>query len=111
MGAVESGNPDAGGEVTSTVTLPFRDPTAAESAKVDEESDGLGFREPWLRRDQVALSIQYTITNLDQRSGKAQVYVDGANEFTTYDRAALQVAAQAAAMNNDEVVVLPLIQS
>jgi hypothetical protein len=111
MGAIETGQGDAGAESASVVTLPFRGPFDKEQAKLDESSDELGFREPWLRRDQVAISIQYTITNLDQRAGKAQVFVDGANEFTTYDRAALAAAAQAAAMNNDEVVVLPLMQS
>jgi len=111
MGAIETGQGDAGAEIASVVTLPFREPFQKEQDRLDESSDALGFREPWLRRDQVALSIQYTITNLDKQRGKAQVFVDGANEFTTYDRAALQAAAQAAAMNNEDVVVLPLIQS
>jgi len=112
MGAIETGQGDPpAGEITSVVTLPFREPFEDEQARLDQHSDELGFREPWLRRDQVAISVQYTITNLDQRSGKAQVFIDGANEFTSYDRAALQAAAQAAAMNNDEVVVLPLFQS
>jgi hypothetical protein len=112
MGAVETGQGDAGAEISSVVTLPFRNPNEAENAQLDQSSDALGFRAPWLRRDQVAISIQYTITNLDKEAGKAQVFVDGANEFTSYDRAALQAAAQmAAAMNEDEVVVLPLFQT
>jgi hypothetical protein len=112
MGPIETGQGDPpAGEITSVVTLPFREPFENERARLRESSDALGFREPWLRRDQVAISVQYSITNLDRRPGKAQVFVDGANEFTNYDRAALQAAAQAAAMNNDEVVVLPLIQS
>jgi len=112
MGPIETGQGDPpAGEVQSEVVIPFRQPFEDERAKLRESSDALGFREPWLRRDQVAISVQYSITNLDKQPGKAQVFVDGANEFTTYDRAALQMAAQAAAMNNDEVVVLPLIQT
>jgi hypothetical protein len=110
MGAVESGQPDAGGEVTSVVTLPFRGPTDVESAKLDEESDGLGFRAPWLRRDQVAVSVQYTITNLDKKDGEAHVLVDGASEFASYDRAAINAALDMQADNRDKPVVLSLIQ-
>src|SRR5688500_2542219 len=111
MGAIETGQGDPpAGEVSSVVVLPFREPFDDEREELRESSDALGFREPWLRRDQVAISIQYTITNLDDRPGKAQVFIDGANEFTSYDRAALQMAAQAVP-NNDEVVVLPLFQT
>jgi hypothetical protein len=110
MGAVETGQGDAGAESASTVVLPFLPPTDEQRARLNEESDALGFQAPWLRREHVAISIQYSITNLGMRTGTAQVYVDGSNEFTTYDRAAL-AAAQAAAMNNDEVVVLPLLQT
>jgi hypothetical protein len=111
MGAVETGQPDAGAESASAVVLPFRGPNDVEQARLNDESASLGFKEPWLRRDHVAISVQYSITNLDMRPGKVQIFVDGANEFTTYDRAALAAAAQAAAMNNDEVVVLPLLQT
>jgi len=111
MGAIETGQGDGGAESAAMVVLPFREPTDDQRAKLNEESDALGFQAPWLRREHVAISIQYSITNLGMRTGTAQVYVDGSNEFTTYDRAALQAAAQAAVMNNDEVVVLPLLQT
>jgi hypothetical protein len=109
-GAVESGQPDAGGEVTSVVTLPFRGPTDVESAKLDQDSDSLGFRAPWLRRDQVAVSVQYTVTNLDKKDGVAQILVDGANEFSSYDRAAINAALAMQVNNRDKPVVLSLIQ-
>jgi hypothetical protein len=111
MGPLETGQGDAGAESTSVVVLPFREPFDKERERLEESSNALGFREPWLRRDHVAISVQYTITNLDDQPGKAQVFIDGANEFTNYDRAALAAAAEAAAMNNDEVVVLPLFQT
>lgn len=111
MGAVESGQPDAGGEVTSVVTLPFRDPTDVESAKLDDDSNALGFRAPWLRRDQVAISVEYTVTNLTDKDGRAQILVDGADEFTSYDRAAINAAiAMQMLRDEDKPVVLSLIQ-
>jgi hypothetical protein len=107
-GPVETGAMGAG-EVSATVTLPFRAPTDAERAKLDEASSALGFRAPWLRRDKVAISVQYTVTNLSDMDGTAQILVDGANEITSYDRAAIQMAAMMAAINNEEVEVLSLI--
>jgi hypothetical protein len=111
MGAIETGQGDAGAQAATVVVVPFREPNNNENARIDEASTALGFREPWLRRDQVAVSIQYSITNLDKQAGKAQVMVDGSNEFTTYDSAAIAAAAQAAAMNEDDVIVLPLLQT
>src|SRR3954465_13035102 len=47
MGAVETGQGDGGAEIASVVVLPFRNPTDGERAKLSEESDALGFQEPW----------------------------------------------------------------
>jgi hypothetical protein len=109
MGALETQQGDAGAQIAATVTLPFRQPTAAESAKLEEQTGALGFPSPWLKREEIALSVQYSITNLGRARGTAQILVDGANEFTSYDSAALQAAAEMAVANNDEVIVLPLI--
>jgi hypothetical protein len=109
MGALETQQGDAGAQAAATVTLPFRSPTEKEQAKLDEQTGALGFDSPWLKREEVALSIQYSITNLGGAPGTAQILVDGANEFTSYDSAALRAAAEMAVANNDEVVVLPLI--
>jgi hypothetical protein len=106
-GPVETGGMGAG-EVSGVVTLPFRAPNADESAKLDEASSALGFRSPWLRRDRVAISVQYAVTNLSDQSGTAQILVDGANELNAYDRAAIQ-AANMMAINNEEMEVLSLI--
>jgi hypothetical protein len=110
-GGASTNQGDAGAEATSVVRLPFRPPTPAETVRIDEATGLVGFPVPWLRRDEIAISVQYSITNLDDQPGTAQVYVDGANEFSRYDRAAIAAAAQMAAPNNDEVVVLPLIQT
>jgi predicted small lipoprotein YifL len=106
-GPVENGA--MGGEISATVTLPFRQPSDDERAKLDEESAARGFRVPWLRRDSVAISVQYAVTNLSDKDGTAQILVDGANEITSYDRAAIQMAAMMAAVNNQQVEVLSLI--
>lgn len=110
-GALETQQGDAGAEAVAVVTLPFRSPTAAESVRIDEATGAAGFPVPWLRRDEIALSIQYSITNLSNQPGVAQVYVDGANEFSSYDRAAIVAAAAAAVPPIEDVVALPLIQT
>ena len=105
MGPVETGG--MGGEVTGVVTLPFRTPNEQESAKLEEASSALGFRSPWLRRDRVAISVQYSVTNLSDQDGTAQILVDGANELTSYDRAAIRAGQMMA--TNEEMEVLSLI--
>ncbi len=97
-------------EATAVVTLPFRVPTDGERQDLMSEAQGLGFAAPWLRRRNIAISIQYSITNLDKDRGTAQVLVDGANEFTSYDARAIRAAMLMAGANNNDVVVLSLIQ-
>jgi hypothetical protein len=108
-GAVETGA-DAGAEITSVVTLPFRVPTDRESAALDQSSEALGFKVPWLRRDEVAISVQYTIVNLSDKTARAQVVVDGASELSSYDRAAIYAARAMQAENRDKEAPLPLIE-
>ena len=98
------------GEATMVVTLPFRPPDAKEMQALDEASAARGYRVPWLRRDQVALSISYTITNLDDVPGNAQLLINGASELASYDRAAITMAMQMAAVNNRAADVLSLIE-
>ena len=61
-GPIESG--PMGGRVSATVTLPFRAPSAEERQRLDDQAKERSFKVPWLRRDRLALSLQYTITNL-----------------------------------------------
>jgi hypothetical protein len=109
MGPLEVGAMGMAGEATTVVTLPFRAPDAQQMQALDEASTARGYRVPWLRRDQVALSISYTISNLDQEAGNAQVLINGASELASYDRAAIAMAMQMAAVNNN-VDVLSLIE-
>jgi hypothetical protein len=93
----------------AAVDLPFRPPAADERAHLDQESQRLGYGVPWLRGDEIALSVLYTVTNLGDTTAQAQLEVDGANEFANYDVVALRAAADAAAVNNDDQAeILPL---
>jgi hypothetical protein len=111
MGPLEAGGMGMAGEATQQVTLPFRAPDDKEMQALDQESAARGYRVPWLRRDRVALSVSYTIANLDpEKAGNAQLLINGASELASYDRAAIAMAAQMAAVNNDQPDVLSLIE-
>lgn len=99
--------PSAG---TVEVTLPFRAPTVAETQGLAKESAELGFVAPWLRRDELALSVQYTVTNLADVPGVATVTLDGADELTDYDPAAVRAALTAAGVREQDQQVLSLVQ-
>jgi hypothetical protein len=108
LGPLEVGAMDMAGEATTVVTVPFRPPSTKEAQSLDEASTARGYRIPWLRRDKVALSISYTITNLDTATGNAQLLINGASELASYDRGAL--AAQMAAATNNQADILSLIE-
>jgi hypothetical protein len=107
MGALEVGIMGGADEATATVVLPFRAPTDKERSDLDAETSRLGFPVPWLQRKSIAISIQYSITNLSSKPGRVQILVDGGNEFTDYDSRAIAAAAQAA--GNDEAEPLALV--
>jgi hypothetical protein len=95
----------------AVVDLPFRAPSEEDRAKLREESQMKHFDVPWLRTDNVAVSILYTITNLGDQDAQAKLEVDGASEFANYDVIALRAQMEMAAINNeDEVDVLPLLE-
>ena len=109
-GTAPDGTPRPGG-ATDNFTLAFRAPNADEQGALAAEAARLGFVTPWLRRSDIAIEISYTITNLDDQPGTAQVIVDGADEFTNYDSAAIQAYLDMALAGMDnETVVLPLVQ-
>jgi hypothetical protein len=111
--AVEIGGMVAPGTMVdpfATVELPFRPPRPEEAEDLRAESATRGFAVPWLRSDAVNVSVLYTIKNLGDRPATAHLEVDGASEFASYDVVALRAAAEMAAINNeDEIVILPLI--
>ncbi|HET6284804.1 MAG TPA: hypothetical protein VFH73_27860, partial [Polyangia bacterium] len=93
-------------ELVGSVVLRFRRPTDAEQAKLDGDSDALGFKVPWLQRSRLHMEVLYTIKNLDAETGTFTVRVNGATEYTRYDEAAIVAAFQAA---NQDPVLLPLM--
>lgn len=98
-------------EASTEVKLAFRAPTDAERKRLADEEKKLGFKVPWLRRDDVALSIEYTITNLDDKPNTVAVFVDGADEYTSFDAAAAAAALQAAIMDDEPPFVPSLIRT
>jgi hypothetical protein len=108
---VEIGGPNAGGDPFAIIELPFRPPRTDEQESLREESQRKGFAVPWLRTDNVSVSVLYTITNLGDKPATAKLELDGASEFANYDVIALRAAQAMAAINNeDEIEVLPLLE-
>jgi hypothetical protein len=97
---------DRPAQMLGSVVLRFRRPNDAEQAKLDADSDALGFRVPWLQRDRLHMEVLYTIKNLDAETGTFNVHVNGATEYTRYDEAAVAAAFEAA---NENAVNLPLM--
>jgi hypothetical protein len=87
---------------TQSVNIEYRTPTPKERETLQARSRTLGYQVPWIDTDGVTLSIDYTITNLSDKPGVATVVVDGANQFTSYDSAAVAMAIQMAAMMEEE---------
>jgi len=83
---------------TESVNIKYRAPTQNERESLQTRSKELGYQVPWIDRERVSISIDYTVTNLSDKPGVATVLVDGANQFTSYDSAAVAMALQMAAM-------------
>jgi hypothetical protein len=99
----------SGNLATQVVTLPFRAPDREERARLRDEAGRLGLDEvAWIRRSDVRISLDYTITNLDPSPGVAQVLVNGANEFTRYDIESILAAYAAAGTDEEDQLVLSL---
>lgn len=76
--------------VSVAVQIPFRRPTDEERTTLEAKSRTLGFGAPFVSRRHVDVSIQYTITNVSGQAGWARVFVNGANEYTSYDLGAIE---------------------
>jgi hypothetical protein len=99
---------------TESVNIKYRTPTDKERESLQIRSKALGYQVPWIDRDGVTISIDYTVTNLSDKPGVATVLVDGANQFTSYDSAAVAMALQMASMmmeEADEMYVPTLIKT
>ncbi|HTE55706.1 MAG TPA: hypothetical protein VK698_32850 [Kofleriaceae bacterium] len=78
------GEGDEAAAVTAQLVLPVRLEREDEAAARTTRSGELGIQVPYVTRDDLDLSIEWTIKNLDQEPGVARIQVNGANEFFTY---------------------------
>jgi hypothetical protein len=109
-GPLEAGGMGNPGAATTVVTLSFKQPTASQAKKLDDDSTARGYRVPWLRRDDVVISLLWTLTNLDTQDGTARIFINGASELAAYDRDAVAAALMAADPRNQAADVLSLIE-
>jgi hypothetical protein len=102
-------------QATESVDIKYRAPTQTERESLQARSRALGYQAPWIDLDRVSISIDYTVTNLSDKPGVATVLVDGANQFTSYDSAAVAMAIQMASMmmmqEEDELYIPSLVQT
>ena len=104
------GGMDQPNAASTTISLPFRPPSEEELGRMQQESDRRMVGVPWLRAEDVSLSLLFTITNLGDRSGSARLEIDGASEFASYDTQALRAAAAMADPDEEQAEVLALIR-
>jgi hypothetical protein len=82
--ALEVVQGEGGGVATAQLILPIRLETEAEATARAERAAELGVDVPYVTRDDLDLSIEWTIKNLDPEPGLARIQVNGANEFFAY---------------------------
>jgi len=76
-----------GGEAapaTAQLTLPIRLERDEEAQARADRAAELGVQVPYVRRDDLDLSLEWTIKNLDPDPGVARIQVNGASELFTY---------------------------
>lgn len=78
----EGGQEDLG--VTAQLVLPIRLEREEEAAARAERAAELGIDVPYVTRDDLDLSIEWTLKNLDAEPGVARILVNGANEYFAY---------------------------
>ena len=71
-------------EGTAMVTLPIRLEEADEATERAELAASLGVEVPYVRREDLALSLEWTIRNLSDTDGTARIHLNGANEYFAY---------------------------
>lgn len=89
-GNLEAGLMDGSGNMIASakgsLLLPIKTETAADATKRAMEATTLGVDVPYVKVDDIAVEIEYTIKNLDlDNEGTVRVALDGANEFFEYD--------------------------
>jgi hypothetical protein len=76
-----------------SVTLPIRLETTAEAEERAALATDLGVMVPFVTRDDLDLSVEWTVKNLSDAPGVARVQMNGANEWFGYNPTAFVVDA------------------
>lgn len=95
---MEAGMPDPANmgmpsQAKASLLLPIKTETAADKAKRDALSAKLDpIQVPYVKVGDLELDVEWTIKNLDTSPGQAQVELNGANEFFSYDPSMINLA-------------------
>jgi hypothetical protein len=95
---MEAGLPDPAnmgmlGQAKASLQLPIKTETSADKAKRDARSAQLApIQVPYVKVGDIAIDVEWTITNLDTKPGQAVVELNGANEFFVYDPSMINLA-------------------
>jgi hypothetical protein len=99
---IEGGLTDAMGnpiDARATLVLPIRHEKmtemtdrAAAQAKLAMDPAHAGVEIPFIKLDDIEVSIEWKITNLDPMPGQARILLEGANQFFAYDSTMLVIS-------------------
>jgi hypothetical protein len=96
-----SANPTIGAYGQAEYWLDFRPPSAAELADLQPSGATPAEQIPWVRRDELTISVPWTLTNRSDAPMRAWVLLDGATEF--YDYNPIAMYGQAGGEEEDEI--------
>lgn len=80
-----TGNPTIGAYVQGEYWLDFRDPSADALAELQPMGSMPAERTPWIRAEDLTISVPWKLTNETDAPITAWVLLDGATEFYDYD--------------------------
>ena len=89
--AIEVGADGTTTTATGSVMLPIRLETTAEAERRATAATELGVMVPFITRDDLDLSVEWTVKNVSDADGVARVQMNGANEWFGYNPAAFVV--------------------
>ena len=88
-GSMTAGPPDIGAYVQTEYWIDYGEPTAAELAELQPDGAEPADVIPWIRRDDLDLSVTWTLTNDSDQRVRAWVTLDGATEFYDWNPIAM----------------------
>lgn len=69
----------------ASLTLPVKTETADDAKTRAALAAKLGVDVPYVKVDDIQVSVEWTIKNLDDKPGQAKIQLNGANEYFAYD--------------------------